>query len=439
MQSAPAAVAEMPPLLRSWRARVFAATWLSYVGFYFCRKPFSAAKSAIGTEGGFDASTLGNIGAAYLIAYAIGQFLAGGLGTRFGPRRTVLTGMALSIGVTLAMGISLTAPILAGLVAVNGLAQATGWSGNVGTMAAWFHRRERGKVMGVWATNFTVGALTSAWVMSWALSRHAPGEPAPWRDTLLAGASVLTAVWLFFYFFQRNRPEDLGLPPSETFAADAETRASVALEAASPGRVLLSREAWTNLLLIGGFYFFAKLVRYAIWSWVPFFLERNYALTGSEANVYATAFDLAGIPGVWVAGWLSDRYFSSRRAEVALIMMLGMTVACGLLMAFGGVSVMVFAPLLALVGFTLYGPDALMTGAGAMDVGSRRAATFAAATISGFGSLGPIVQELVIGRMYDAKGGDLTPVFGLLFGSAVAAAAFCAVLVWRNKRHASGV
>ena len=33
---------------RSWRIKVFVATWLSYVGFYFCRKPFSAAKAAIG-------------------------------------------------------------------------------------------------------------------------------------------------------------------------------------------------------------------------------------------------------------------------------------------------------------------------------------------------------------------------------------------------------
>ena len=44
---------------------------------------------------------------------------------------------------------------MAGLIAVNGLAQATGWSGNVGTMASWFHKHERGKVMGVWSTNFT--------------------------------------------------------------------------------------------------------------------------------------------------------------------------------------------------------------------------------------------------------------------------------------------
>ena len=436
------------PELADWRRKIFVSTWLSYVGFYFCRKPFSAAKSAIGAEAGFNATTLGDIGAAYLVAYAIGQFLAGWSGTRFGPRANVLAGMGLSIVVTLAMGVHLDAWVLAGLVAVNGLAQATGWSGNVGTMASWYGKHERGRVMGVWATNFTVGSLLSASVMAWLLGRHAEGAPAPWRDTLYVGAGVLAVIWIVFYLWQRNRPEDVGLPPIEEDAQDSGGGGSVFRNAspdasATPSEPSgfggLSRAAWTNLLLVAGFYFFAKLVRYAVWSWVPFFLERNYGLTGSASNVYATVFDLMGIPGVWVAGWLSDRYFQSRRGEVALILMLGMTLACGLLLAFGDLGVGVFAVLLALVGFTLYGPDALLTGAGAMDIGSRRAATFAAAMISGVGSLGPIVQELVIGRMYDSKGGDLGPVFALLFGSAIAAACFCGGLVWRNRSGAGGV
>jgi nitrate/nitrite transporter NarK len=74
-----------------------------------------------------------------------------------------------------------------------------------------------------------------------------------------------------------------------------------------------------------------------------------------------------------------------------------------------------------------------------MDVGNRKSATLAAGIISGFGSMGPIVQELVIGKLYDAKGGDLGPVFLMLFGSAALAAVFCAGLVWRNRRGGAGV
>ena len=47
--------------LRAWRRRVFIATWLSYVGYYFCRKPFGFAKSAIKGELGLDATTLGEV------------------------------------------------------------------------------------------------------------------------------------------------------------------------------------------------------------------------------------------------------------------------------------------------------------------------------------------------------------------------------------------
>jgi hypothetical protein len=57
----------------------------------------------------------------------------------------------------------------------------------------------------------------------------------------------------------------------------------------------------------------------------------------------------------------------------------------------------------------------------------------AAALISGIGSLGPIVQELVIGRMVDTKGGDLQAVFMLLFASASAAAVGLAIAVWQNR------
>src|SRR6185503_4100107 len=110
--------------------------------------------------------------ACYLIAYAIGQFLASRMGTALGPRKNVLIGMTLSILVTVAMGVTPSIPMMMGLIAVLGLSQATGWSGNVGTMAGWFVKSERGRVMGLWSTCFTIGALLSGWVMGWVLGHR---------------------------------------------------------------------------------------------------------------------------------------------------------------------------------------------------------------------------------------------------------------------------
>ena len=420
---------------REWRVKVFAATWLSYVGFYFCRTPFSATKAEIGKEAGWKATTLGDIGAAYLIAYAIGQFLASGMGTKLGPRKNVLIGMALSTAVTALMGISLTVPILMGLVFVNGLAQATGWSGNVGTMAAWFHKHERGRVMGIWSTNFSVGAIASQYAMAGILVLAASWG-GDWRWCFYGGALFLSIVWVQFYFYQRNRPEDVGLLPIDdpvTPVDESTTPAPVA-----NGPLGLPREAWTNLLLVGGFYFFAKLIRYTMWSWSSYILVKNFGKSSSEAAVYSTFFTIAGIPGIYFTGYISDKYFNAKRAGVATIMLVGMIASTVLLILFGDTSVAVFTILLGAVGFTLFGPDALLSGAGAIDIGGRNA-TLATGIIAGFGALGPIVQELVIGRLYDAKGGNLTPIFILLFASAVAATGFCVALVLRNRRGGKGI
>jgi OPA family glycerol-3-phosphate transporter-like MFS transporter len=434
---------------RRWRIRIFATTWFAYFGFYFCRTPFNAAKADIGTEAGWSATTLGDIGAIYLIAYALGQFLASGMGTKLGPRKNVLIGMAVSLAVTLAMGIALSVPFLMGLVAVNGLAQATGWSGNVGTMANWFHKHERGRVMGLWSTNFTVGNIASTFAMGGVLAAAAAWG-GDWRWCFYAGAIVLAINWVQFYFLQRNRPEDVGLPPVDDPATPEDESkkpepANLPPATALPGatwlervrgsiRALgLSRDAWTNLWLVGGFYFCAKLIRYALWGWAGYFLKENYGLTSSQAVLASTAFALSGLPGVYLTGWISDKYLGARRAGISMVMLIGMIAATGLLILLSDAGVVVFLVLLGFVGFTLFGPDALLSGAAAIDIGGRKSATFAAAFISGIGSVGPVVSELVIGRLYDAKKGDLNAIFIFLFASAILATAFCGILVLRNR------
>lgn len=414
----------LPPLLRQWRWRVFAATWLCYAGFYFCRKPFSIVKSTLGKELDFDATALGAIGAAYLLAYTVGQFVAGGLGQRVGPRTLLLGGMAVSAACGVAFGFSNSYGAFLAFMVVNGLAQATGWSGNVATMANWFSRAERGRVMGVWATNFQVGG-----VLANALAAAVLGMMG-FRWSFFAGSAVLLVVWAFFLFNQRDRPSDLGLPEVDDPAEAA---------AAAAGGLGWTRAMTINVALVGVFYFFVKFIRYALWSWAPFFLERNFGLRGEDAGYLSTVFDVAGVAGVIVTGWLSDKVFRSRRAGVSLLMMLLMTASCVLLFWVGRVSVPVFAVCLALVGFTLYGPDALMTGAGAQDIGSRRAAALAAGIINGMGSIGSVVQELVIGKMYDESAGDIGPILLLLLGSAAAAAAVMGLMTFRNRIGAADV
>ncbi len=417
----------MDPRLRTWRARIFVSTWLCYAGFYFCRKPYSAAKSSLGADLSLSTTTLGTIGASYLVAYTIGQFAAAGLGQKSGPRVMLLAGMGTAVLTHLALGFSTSLAALIGFVVVNGLAQGTGWSGTVGTMASWFRRRERGTVMGFWATNYQVGGIAATALAGFVVVRWG------WQWTFWSGAVVLAAVWIVFFALQRDKPEDVGLTLQDDDEPVVQAGASADDDAKLP------KGALVNVLLVGSFYFFVKFVRYALLSWSPFFLERNFGLKGDDANYVSTTFEVAGVLGVIFAGLVSDRFFGGRRAGVGLAMMLAMAASCGLLFVVGLSSTTSFAICIGLVGFTLFGPDALLTGAGAMDIGSRRAAVRAAGIINGMGSCGSVVQELVVGRVYDAKAGALGPVLAMLLGAALLACVCIGIVVGRNRAGRSDV
>lgn len=414
----------MDAKLRNWRIRVFAATWVSYAAYYFCRKPFYISKSVLESELGWNTELLGIIGACYLIAYAVGQLTSAWIGDRLGARFLVLSGMAVSAGCNLVFGFTNSWVMFAVFMTVNGLAQATGWPGNVAAMAEWFRRKERGTVMGFWATNFQVGGVAANGVAAYVLGAYG------FRWSFFVGTSVVMATWIFYLFNQRNRPEDVGL---ERLRDEGETEESEAI--AERDGTSWPRNVWINTLLVGTFYFFIKFIRYAVWSWTPYLLKRYYEMTPSDAGYLSTAFDVAGIAGVIAVGFLSDRVFRGRRAKVSFFFVLFMVLACAFLYVLGRHNLWLFGIGIGMIGFFLYGPDALMSGAAAIEVGSRRSAARAAGIINGMGSVGAVVQELILGRVLAQSG--VGTVFGFLVASSLLAAACLGALLLRNRSGAA--
>jgi OPA family glycerol-3-phosphate transporter-like MFS transporter len=115
-----------------------------------------------------------------------------------------------------------------------------------------------------------------------------------------------------------------------------------------------------------------------------------------------------------VAGYWSDRIPGARRTPVIFWMTTGCFVFTCAMWLVGLQSPVMFVVLLGLIGFTAMGPDSLLSGAAAMDVGSRRQAAIAAGVINGLGSIGPILQEPAIGWLKKTQG--LDSVFLLLVG-----------------------
>lgn len=430
----------LPRRYRRFQVRIFVATWLAYAGYYFCRKAFYVVKSDLGQALDLGSVELGHIGTAYLVGYAAGQFSSAYFGRRLGPKLLLLVGMGISVGCNVAFGATNGFWTLLLFMALNGMAQGTGWPGCVGSLGYWFRRKQRGSIMGVWATCYQVGSVVATSFAAYLLGA------AGWRWSFFGASLVLLAVWAVVAWLHPNTPQDVGLEPvsdedeEETAVGPghdaASARAAPTTPAAGGARVEglgWTRDVVTSVLLMGGIYFCIKFLRYALWSWTPYFLSHNFGLQGDEAGYVSTVFDMSGFAGVLVAGFLSDRLFGGRRALLSFIMLACMALSYVAMYQVGAGGVLAFAVTMGFCGFMLYGPDSLLSGVGAIDVGSVRGALVAAGIINGMGSIGPVFQEQLIGWMYQAFDQDLTPILTMFVAVAAAGAAGAAVLYLRAR------
>lgn len=393
----------MSPEMKNWRLKVFTSTWLTYFGFYFCRKAFYAVKGTLAEDLMIDETQLGHIGFTYLLCYTIGQFTAAGTGRIFGARNLLLIGMATSLITNIIFGFAANVWTIMVFMGVNGLAQATGWPSTVGVMANWTTRSERGTLMGVWATCYQFGGVAATAWAAWWLSMQG------WRGAFFAASSVLIVIWFYVYYFVRNKPEDVGLileDPDEQIVSDDDS-----IDNDVEAGKMFSSGVLQTVLLVGSFYFFVKFVRYALWSWAPFLLDTQFGLDADTAGYMSTLFDLFGFAGALTAGVISDRYFNGRRTTISILMLMGMVVGCSVLYwagtmasnpAFGTDLVLLTCGAgLSMIGFMLFGPDSLLTGAGAMDLGSKKSALAAAGIINGMGSVGSMAQEIILPKVME--------------------------------------
>jgi OPA family sugar phosphate sensor protein UhpC-like MFS transporter len=418
--------------MRVWRVRILTTTWLSYAGYYFCRKNFAIVKSHLLTSLEIDNSDLAHITTAYLVAYMLGQFMTAALSRRVASRVLLLTGMGISLVCNFIFGFSYLAgpagywPLLLFSI-VNGFAQSTGWPGNVGVLGNWLPSKNRGRAMALWATCYQLGSFLAKAFATLMLAIAS----AAWS---FWGASlILLGVWVVFLLFERDRPEDVGLP-----GLVEEVEVNVTAEEAADhksGAVPWKRQVLLTVIFMGSCYFVFKFLRYALDSWSPLALKEIFDLSEVTAGYISTTFDAVGFLGVLFAGWLSDRFFGGRRYQTIVWMTVGMSLAFVFLAFVGIHSVVLFTVGLALCGFMLMGPDSLLSGVGAIDVAGRRNAVMAAGIINGLGSIGPIFQEEIIGYLLDKHG--YNEVFYMLMGVSVLGVVGVLYLARRSRQGLS--
>ncbi len=394
----------------SWRWQIFFITWLGYVGFYFTRKSFSALKIGISNDPELllTKTQMTQIDSAYLIAYAIGQFVLGVFGDRLGPRRVLLVGLLLSIIMGFLMGMSTTFLALAVFFTIQGFVQATGWAPLSKNLSYWFRQSERGTVMGWWSTNYTIGGLIAS-----PLAAFCADYFGYWRYGFFGPALLLTLVWVLFFLLQKNRPEEVGYISVDTIAnkkesenlqdnlkeeqskqndlseiEDKKNKASAESSWRDVWEVLKNPIVW----LLGFVYFCLKPMRYAILFWGPMYISEKVKTGMTESSLISICFELGGFFGVIGSGYISDKYFKSKRIPISIICMFALSFLVIFFDAFVCTQnkiLIIFT--LAGIGLLLYAPDSLLSGVAAVDFGQQKGASTAAGFINGCGSVGAIL------------------------------------------------
>ena len=179
--------------------------------------------------------------------------------------------------------------------------------------------------------------------------------------------------------------------------------------------------------------FFVYVLRFAVLDWGPTLLKEMKHFRIEDTGWMVAAFEVSGIVGMLLAGWITDRVFQGRGSRTCVFCMLGACASLGLFWQVGSTQALATV-LLAAGGFFVYGPQALVAIV-ASNIATRRAAATAAGFTGLFGYASTLLSGWGLGLLVESAGWHVA--FGALLAlGALGTGMF--LLAWPAKAHGYG-
>ena len=483
--------------VEKYRWSVLALTFLSYTMYHATRKPPSIVKSVLnpdstqrelGRDGwepfsGPDGnSLLGSIDVSFLAAYSIGMFFSGHIGDSMDLRKFLTIGMVGSGLFVCMFGMAYFLDIhsMYYFVAVQimaGVFQSTGWPSVVSVVGNWFGKSKRGLIMGVWNAHTSVGNILGSLIAARCL------RDSNWGMSFIIPGVLMALSGLVINLFLVVDPEDAGhASPHDTslhheggdisedrielmsaagggesmssmVSSDDERASTPGLGGGSSRSGFMERHqseavGFRAALRIPGVVtfslclFFTKLVAYTFLYWLPFYIERTEIggeyLSAAKAGELSTLFDIGGVIGGILAGYLSDKY--NARSMVSAGFVYASIPVLYLYREYGSLSMNVNIGFMMLAGVLVNGPYALITTAVSADLGTHeslkgnaKALATVTAIIDGTGSIGAAIGPMLTGYI-SSRTNDWNNVFYMLYTADLVAGMLLTRLVLKEIR-----
>lgn len=414
------------PGYRARRLRNWLLLGLLYAGYYTCRYNLTAVAPEMAKELKLSNQQTGSLSAVRDVGYAIGTFVNGLFADALGGKQGMAVGAIGTIALNLLFGWFSSwhaldiGVLITGLLVIRGIdgyAQGFGSPGMVKINAAWFRREERGKFAGLFGFVIQLGQsgvfqlssllLTGAIILG---AYSIPLIPAQnWRALFFWPPIIVGVLLLFMWFGVKNYPEEAGYK-LEREGSSSDPGSATALQrlpVAVVFRAIMSNPlTWVN----AGAYLCTGFVRRAYDFWWPKYFDNQWGLGKTSREYIALAYllPIAAVAGSFLAGYLSDTFFRSRRSPVAAALYAIETlVILGAFLVMSNVSLA--SPFLAcvfltLISFTCNSSHSIIGTAAVMDIGGPRMSGFALGVINSFQYLGAIMAGTGLGWMIDKWG-----------------------------------
>ena len=412
-----------------WKARysVLSVLFLSFFVCYLDRMVISTSIPFIAKDLNLSKIQMGAVMSAFFISYALMQFPAGLLADKFGPRMTMLIGVAWWTLFTVLTGAATSFLVLIVIRVTFGLGEGLFPTAASKTLSIWFPSRERGVANSVMITsNLLAPAIAPLFVVAML-------DWWNWRmvfySLIIPGCVILPLIW----FFVKNAPAQSTRIKKEELDEILEKDAVVTGSAEKRPKVLdivKNPIVWKCFIII----LFSNMTTWGLMSWLPTYLLDVKGFSTAKMGIAISIPFVAAIFGTFTGGMLSDKLFSNKRKWIvmtgyvtgALILFLTLWISSDNLYIFV-VTVAFFAVSMATSAFWTIPLTQLKTSI----IGSSMGIINSGAQLAGF------IAPLLIGYMVTISGGSYNSAF-IILAVALLAAALAASTIQERSRVLEG-
>lgn len=406
---------------RYWRIRILYSSIIGYAAYYLVRQNFSMAIPGLMDEFGYTKVEMGWIVTIFSIVYGIGKFFNGYLSDRSNARYFMSIGLFLSAIVSIFMGLGVGLSAMAFIWGINAWFQSMGWPPAARMLTHWFSPKELGTKWGLCASSHQIGAAVILVLAGYLI------DVFGWRSAFIV-PSILAFIFSIFLFNRlRDTPQEVGLPSVEEYKGDG-------VYTQSSERITIREvltEVFGNKLVwyIGIANMCLYIPRIGVFTWAPTFLKEFKGVTLLVAGWQTAGFEMAGLLGGILAGWISDRLFAGRRGPVGALFLLGLSVCLFAIWLIPRGHPFLDTIALMVAGFLVYGPQVL-AGVACADLTSKRAVGVAIGFTGSFAYAGSAISGVGIGAIVENYG---WPAGFILFIVTSLIGAFFFSLTWNHR------